>query len=954
MQRKLFLFLTVFVLLAIPATVVQGAGPTGAIFTTTPDGGIVNENTHYDYKIEVYLDGGPGHHAPQHAAGLDDGWYVFQVTDPSGGVLLSMDPAKCRVVEVSEGVITRLVHPTEFGEDNGYKDQKGSLIPACHIPDEPEGAAGVSGRHDTNIDYEGGTTPRGIVVQLMPFLDTPNPGGVYKAWVTYFDTYKARGGVLNDVPGDKPNEVVKKKNVILGYTPDPGFGPPRSDQKTDNFKVKEVPPYIKVLKYEDVNGNGMYDEGVDLEIPGWKMWIWEDLNGDQMFDETDDLVTECYTPCWKAVAPGVLVKVVEELPMYWVHSFLYVDGVSKPITGQPTDAYVQFYPGDTKHEVKFGNFEKATKSGYKWHDLNANGAWDTGEPPLSGWKIKISGTSGMGALYEDTTWTGADGKYQFKVPPGTYTVSEECPAYWYQSWPAVADDACGHGVYNVTFHSGDVDENNNFGNYQLAKKAGYKWHDLNANGMWETGEPVLEGWKIVLTGTDGKGRAVARETWTDAFGKYWFWVPPGTYTVSEVCPADWYQTYPAPTGACGTGAYNITLVSQQQDLDNDFGNYQLAKKAGYKWHDLNANGTWEAGEPALEGWKIMISGTDGMGNLVSKYTYTDAYGKYWFLVPPGTYTVSEQCPAGWYQSYPYPTGGLCGTGVYNITLISQQQDLDNHFGNYKPVSIWPFKFFDANGDGIKDPTEDWLDGFEFCLYDAGGNLVGPDDYVPGAMWDPACQTTDPVFYVGWGNLLPGTYTIKETLPPYWFPTKTRVYIPPGEFQFEEVGSDAVEVTVTLKSGDNAHLYFGDVTNCVGLTPGYWSNWRNHYTAEQFEMLLPGTIASTIAEADMILTDNGCDGGYEVNCMRRFLLANQLTLNLTMYPDLPNPDHASLYPGCKVIKEGGEVLDGDLGYWLGKALEIHYADGMGFEREYILWVKTMLDWFANLNLVYYWP
>ncbi len=40
--------------------VVQAAGPTGAIFTTTPDGTVVNENVRYTQKIEVYLDGGPG------------------------------------------------------------------------------------------------------------------------------------------------------------------------------------------------------------------------------------------------------------------------------------------------------------------------------------------------------------------------------------------------------------------------------------------------------------------------------------------------------------------------------------------------------------------------------------------------------------------------------------------------------------------------------------------------------------------------------------------------------------------------------------------------------------------------------------------------------------------------------------------------------------------------------
>lgn len=75
-------------------TVLTRQAPSGAIFTTVSDGSEVNCN--YPSKDSVYLDGGPGPGAPQHAAGLDDGTYVFQVTDPSGRVLLSIDPAGCR------------------------------------------------------------------------------------------------------------------------------------------------------------------------------------------------------------------------------------------------------------------------------------------------------------------------------------------------------------------------------------------------------------------------------------------------------------------------------------------------------------------------------------------------------------------------------------------------------------------------------------------------------------------------------------------------------------------------------------------------------------------------------------------------------------------------------------------------------------------------------------------
>jgi hypothetical protein len=72
------------VLVAVVASLPAAASaPTGAIFTTVADGSEVNVNQ-FPSKQDVYLDGGPGIGAPATAAGLDDGTYVFQVTNPDG------------------------------------------------------------------------------------------------------------------------------------------------------------------------------------------------------------------------------------------------------------------------------------------------------------------------------------------------------------------------------------------------------------------------------------------------------------------------------------------------------------------------------------------------------------------------------------------------------------------------------------------------------------------------------------------------------------------------------------------------------------------------------------------------------------------------------------------------------------------------------------------------------
>lgn len=173
--------------------------PSGAIFTTLADGSEVNFN-HYPSKEAVYLDGGPGPGAPQHAAGLDDGTYVFQVTDPSGKTLLSTDNARCRQFTVTDGVISGV------------------------------GPAGACA-HVTGLDIDHGAT----TVQLMPYLDTPNPGGVYKVWAVRLEDFLLGCQELG-FPDDSGLDVVD-----VGNRPGNRHGFIPAHCKTDNFKVKDLP-----------------------------------------------------------------------------------------------------------------------------------------------------------------------------------------------------------------------------------------------------------------------------------------------------------------------------------------------------------------------------------------------------------------------------------------------------------------------------------------------------------------------------------------------------------------------------------------------------------------------------------------------------------------------------------------------------------------------------------------
>jgi cysteine-rich repeat protein len=180
--------------------VVQGGPVRGAIFTTTANGSRTDANI-YAAKEDVYLDGGPGEHAPARSAALAEGDYYFQVTDPSGKTLLSQDPVECRSFHVSAD---------------------GVIVAANRGPGGCE--------HLTGIDQDHAELGA-ITIQLMPYADTPNPGGEYKAWATPVDDYDASADRFH------------------------GFVPRFS--KTDNFKVRAVvtPPPPPVC------GNGVVEEG---------------------------------------------------------------------------------------------------------------------------------------------------------------------------------------------------------------------------------------------------------------------------------------------------------------------------------------------------------------------------------------------------------------------------------------------------------------------------------------------------------------------------------------------------------------------------------------------------------------------------------------------------------------------------------------------------------------------
>lgn len=437
------------------------AGPLpGAIFTTDVDGHVVNANI-YPAKEDVYLDGGPGPHAPSTAAGLPEGDYFFQVTDPSGKILLSTDHISCRKIHVNAfGVISQVYAGTN------YVWTAGSWTPVIF-----QHAQGVDSDHS-----ELGA----ITVQLFPYDDTPNKGGVYKVWVTPVERYAGDPGFVPSKHSDPVNGESYQPGNFHGFIP--------AWSKTDNYKVRkrgggggQVDQFLDVLKFHDANVNCALDPSDPNEelVDGWAVDITDGT----------DVTNTYYTPVHLLVVPGIYTAVENTAGVLQTCSSL--DGVLQSCYPTASPTVVVEVTTQTLREVIYGNVGLGQVEACKFYDRDADGVWDVGEPGVSGWKMVLTGTAVTGDTVGPLTqYTGEGGCTTFgNLLPGTYQVEEilaECEpgSLWQATGPTTITSVLGSTVDGGTIAGATLDAD--FGNVCTGLAdfgtKGY-WH--NKNGLAE-------------------------------------------------------------------------------------------------------------------------------------------------------------------------------------------------------------------------------------------------------------------------------------------------------------------------------------------------------------------------------------------------------------------------------------------------------------------------------------
>jgi len=443
------------------------------------------------------------------------------------------------------------------------------------------------------------------------------------------------------------------------------------------------------IKFEDLDGDGQLDPG-EPGLSGWT--IFNDANNNSIPDFGEaSTITGSNGSYSLELGPGTY-RIREVLKTGWVQTMSVADG-----SGQS---------GTNLTGKNLGNFKLVTISGLKFNDLNGDQN-PAGDPGLEGWTIfDDANNNGQPDSGELSTTTLANGTWSFvNVGPRQLRIREVQQPGWQQTTanPAVFSTTSGTDVANI-----------NFGNRQIqtGSISGFKFNDLNGNGVRDSGEPGIENWTIYLdqnfNGQQDSGETSVKTTSNGSF--LFDNLPAGTYRVREVLQTGWQQTTTNPA--------DIVLANGQAKVGVLFGNFQQVTISGAKFNDLNANGVRDAGEPGLANWTIFLdTNNNGILDPGERSEKTDVNGNYTFSnVGPGTFRLREVVQYNWIQMTANPivtttsgvnVGGqlfgniqlndivklgklaLTGSNMTNFqngTMASQAQFIANLYLTYKKPS----------------------------------------------------------------------------------------------------------------------------------------------------------------------------------------------------------------------------------------------------------------------------
>jgi parallel beta-helix repeat protein len=511
----------------------------------------------------------------------------------------------------------------------------------------------------------------------------------------------------------------------------------RSFQNGINYNFGELPPAnIGDFVWDDVNQNGRQDRGEK----GFAS-VSVTLNGTDDTGATVNLSTSTNGNglyLFEDLRPGTY-QVQFVAPVFYqftVANATIATDVTDSDANRTTGATISFtlLVGETDLTWDAGLIPIPPDGrihGYVWVDGNNNGIRETGERPIPGTRILLSGTALNGTPISASTTTNNRGYYEFKgLNTGNYTVTEIQPANYYDGQeenaetgnfppPTILNDE----FVNIILIRDQLRGDFNFGELPLnSSLKGFVYHDRNSDGFRNPGEPGIFGVQITLTGTDIVGNSVNVTTRTDSTGAFSFQnMLAGNYTLTEAQPPgflDGLDRAGSAGGVVGNDVISdINLASDVNGVNYLFGerlnsvlpitkralltNYnatlrggplgsgravgnELSSLSGLVYVDANNNGRPDAHERRLAGIRIELQGVSITGEQVRRFAMTNAQGRYrFYTLPPGTYSILQSQPAGFTTSSTRigNLGGIVAPeGITDIVLGERTAGVGYQFG----------------------------------------------------------------------------------------------------------------------------------------------------------------------------------------------------------------------------------------------------------------------------------
>ena len=423
------------------------------------------------------------------------------------------------------------------------------------------------------------------------------------------------------------------------------------------------------------------------------------------------------------------------------------DALDSDVNSSGDSPVLSLLSGEVNTTMDAGVYQSVSFGDRIWDDANGDGIQNGSEQGLDGVRVYLLDGSGNRISQSGvamSTTTASDGSYSFSnLKPGSYSIEVERPSgYQFTARDRGVDDSIDSDVDGntgkssiLTLLSGQSNVDLDAGLFRPVSLGDRIWHDFNANGIQDAGEPGISGVTVYLTDSSGSrillnGLPVQRTT--DNNGFYSFTgLTPSSYGIEVIRPSSDFAFSSKREGSdaaldsdlnAAGKSDPVALISGGGESSIDGGLFKLASLGDRVWADTNANGIQDAGEVGTAGLTVELYDPSGANLLQS--TTTNLSGIYSFAgLTPGDYVVRFSKPADAYFS---ETGnGTMSTdndaGADGFTSVISLASGDNtssiDAGWNKLGSIGDVVWLDSNANGLQDGGELGYGGLQVDLYD---------------------------------------------------------------------------------------------------------------------------------------------------------------------------------------------------------------------------------------------